>query len=44
LKKLSLFEKEKKRLNKMGKEDKLPGRENYKEELTKIIKKHSKKR
>jgi len=44
LKKFSLFENEKKRLNKMGKEDKLPGRENYKEELINIIKKHSKKR
>lgn len=44
LKQLGLFEKEKKRLNKMGKEDKLPGRENYKEELIEIIKKHSKKK
>ena len=33
------LEKEKKRLNKMGKEDKLPGREQYKVELIKIIEK-----
>jgi len=36
-----LFEKEKKRLNKMGNEHELPGRENYKIELTKIIQKYS---
>jgi|SaaInlStandDraft_6_1057023.scaffolds.fasta_scaffold158316_2 hypothetical protein len=39
LENLGLFEKEKKRLNKMGKEDKLPGREQYKVELIKIIEK-----
>ncbi len=37
LESLELFEKEKKRLNKMGKEDKLPGREQYKVELIKLI-------
>ena len=37
LESLRLFEKEKKRLNKMGKENKLPGREQYKIELIKII-------
>ena len=37
LESLRLFEKEKKRLNKMGKENKLPGRENYKKELIKLI-------
>ena len=42
LESLSLFEKEKKRLNKMGKEEKLPGRENYKIELIKIIEKSKK--
>jgi len=44
LKKLGVLEKEKKRLNKMGKEKKLPGLEKYKEELIKIIKKNSKKK
>lgn len=44
LKKLGVLEKEKKRLNKMGKENKLPGLEKYKEELIKIIKKNSKKK
>jgi len=39
LKKLGLFEQEIKRLNKMGKENKLPGREKYKVELIDIIKK-----
>lgn len=39
LESLKLFEKEKKRLNKMGKENKLPGREKYKEELIEIIEK-----
>ena len=43
LSKLGLFEKEKKRLNKLGKEDKLPGREQYKKELIEIIQKNSKK-
>lgn len=38
LTRLGLFEKEKKRLNKMGKENKLPGREQYKKELIEIIK------
>ena len=42
LKKLSLFEKEKKRLNKMGKSKRLPGRERYKEELVQLIRKKSK--
>lgn len=36
---LGLFEKEKKRLNKLGKEKKLPGREKYKKELIELIKK-----
>ncbi|KAF6245471.1 hypothetical protein [Nitrosopumilus sp. b2] len=40
---LGLFEKEKKRLNKMGKENKLPGREQYKKELIEIIKNNLKK-
>lgn len=39
--KLGLFEVEKKRLNKLGKENKLPGREQYKKELIKIIQKNS---
>jgi hypothetical protein len=39
LKSLGLFENEKKRLNKMGKENTLPGRENYKKELIEIIRK-----
>ena len=43
LSKLGLFKKEKKRLNKLGKEDKLPGREQYKKELIEIIQKNSKK-
>ena len=34
---LGLFEKEKKRLNKLGKTNKLPGREQYKKELIEII-------
>lgn len=42
LESLELFEKEKKRLNKMGKEGTLPGRENYKIELINIIKKSKK--
>jgi len=37
LESLGLFENEKKRLNKMGKNDKLPGREQYKVELIQII-------
>ena len=37
LESLGLFEKEKKRLNKMGTDDKLPGREQYKVELIQII-------
>ena len=37
LESLGLFETEKKRLNKMGEDDKLPGREQYKVELIKII-------
>jgi len=37
LESLGLFEEEKKRLNKMGKDKKLPGRENYKKELISII-------
>ena len=41
LEKLGLFEKEKKRLNKLGKTVKLPGREQYKKELIEIIKKKS---
>ncbi len=41
LTKLGLFEKEKKRLNKLGKQDKLPGREQYKKELIEIIGKNS---
>lgn len=40
LTRLGLFEKEKKRLNKIGKENKLPGREQYKQELIEIIKNH----
>jgi len=39
LESLGLFEKEKKRLNKMGKNETLPGREKYKIELIKIIEK-----
>lgn len=39
LESLRLFDNEKKRLNKMGKENNLPGREKYKEELIEIIKK-----
>jgi hypothetical protein len=39
---LGLFEKEKKRLNKLGKANKLPGREQYKKELIEIIQKNSK--
>jgi len=35
--KLGLFEKEKKRLNKMGKENKLPGREKYKIQIIDLI-------
>ena len=35
--KLGLFDNEIKRLNKMGKENKLPGREKYKVELIDII-------
>ncbi len=42
LENLDLFEKEKKRLNKMGKDGSLPGRENYKVELIEIIKKSKK--
>ena len=42
LESLGLFEKEKKRLNKMGKENNLPGRENYKVELIEMIKKSKK--
>ena len=41
LEKLGIFEKEKKRLNKMGKAKKLPGRERYKEELIQLIRKKS---
>lgn len=41
LERLRLFEKEKKRLNKLGKENKLPGREQYKKELIEIIRKNS---
>jgi len=41
LTRLGLFEKEKKRLNTLGKENKLPGREKYKKELIAIIKKNS---
>ncbi len=37
LEKLGIFEKEKKRLNKMGKAKKLPGREKYKQELILLI-------
>ena len=36
---LGLFEEEKKRLNRLGKQKKLPGREKYKKELINIIKK-----
>lgn len=43
LTRLGLFEKEKKRLNKMGKQNKLPGREQYKMELIRIIEENSKK-
>ena len=39
---LGLFEKEKKRLNRMGNEKKLPGRENYKKELNLLITSNSK--
>lgn len=42
LKKLGLFEQEIKRLNKLGINNKLPGRENYKIELINIIKKAKK--
>lgn len=42
LRKINLFEQEIKRLNKMGKENKLPGREKYKIELINIIKESSK--
>ena len=42
LEKLGIFEKEKKRLNKMGKANKLPGREQYKKELIQLIQKKSK--
>jgi len=35
--KLGIFDQEKKRLNKMGKAKKLPGREKYKEELIQLI-------
>ena len=38
---LGLFEEEKKRLNRLGKQKKLPGREKYKKELINIIKKRS---
>ena len=41
LTRIGLFEKEKKRLNKLGKEKKLPGREQYKKELIEIIRKNS---
>ena len=41
LTRIGLFEKEKKRLNKLGKEKKLSGREQYKKELIKIIRKNS---
>ena len=37
LEKLGIFEKEKKRLNIMGKAKKLPGREKYKKELIQLI-------
>ena len=40
LARLGLFEKEKKRLNRLGKQNKLPGREKYKKELIEIIKKN----
>ena len=39
---LGLFEKEKKRLNRMGNEKKLPGRENYKKQLNLLITSNSK--
>jgi len=42
LEKLKIFEQEKKRLNKMGKAKKLPGREKYKKELIQLIRKKSK--
>lgn len=42
LRKINLFEQEIKRLNEMGDENKLPGREKYKVELINIIKKSSK--
>ncbi len=41
---LGLFEKEKKRLNKMGNEEKLLGRENYKKELNVLLTSNNKKR
>ena len=41
LERLGLFEKEKKRLNNLGKQNKLPGREQYKIELIKTIQKNS---
>lgn len=41
LARLGLFAKEKKRLNRLGKQNKLPGREKYKKELIEIIKKNS---
>jgi hypothetical protein len=41
LTRMGLFEKEKKRLNKLGKEKNLPGREQYKKELIEIIRKNS---
>ncbi|MCA9828199.1 MAG: hypothetical protein KC444_07410 [Nitrosopumilus sp.] len=44
LKQLGLFEKEKKRLNKLGKENKLPGREKYKIELIELINSEQSKR
>lgn len=43
LQKLGLFEKEKNRLNKLGKQNKLSGREQYKKELIEIIQKNSQK-
>jgi len=42
LEKLGIFEQEKRRLNKMGRAKKLPGRERYKEELIQLIRKKSK--
>ena len=41
---LGLFEKEKKRLNKMANEKKLLGRENYKKELNVLLTSNNKKR